>query len=59
MIKKYIDGQWVEVKDEPKVEEQEPIATVDHIAVKQLGYLLEDGSKVEWDYLPKTRRTKY
>lgn len=52
MIKKYIDGQWVEVKDEPKIKEQEPIATVDHVDV-DFESLLGDCSKVEWDYLPK------
>ncbi len=63
MIKKYIDGQWVEVKDEPKVEleVQEPIATVTHIDIEQLGTLLEDKSKITWAYLGKENMpsTKY
>lgn len=67
MIKKYIDGQWVEVKDESKdepkteLEVQEPIATVDHIDTEQLGALLEDKSKVSWAYLGKENMpsTKY
>lgn len=59
MIKKYIDGQWVEVKDESKdesktkLEVQEPIATVTHIDIEQLGTLLEDKSKIKWFYLGK------
>lgn len=54
MIKKYIDGQWVEVKEEPKVEleVQEPIATVDHVDIEQLESSLKEG-KVNWVYLVK------
>lgn len=58
MIKKYIDGQWVEVKDESKdepkteLEVQEPIATVDHIDMEHLESSLKEG-KVNWVYLVK------